>query len=332
MAPRISILLPFRNAAATLAAAVESVLAQTCGDWELLAVDDGSCDGSGEVLRVLAAGDRRVRLLGNEGPPGIVGALQTAHRAAAAEWLARMDADDRCHPQRLELQWRRAGEAEVIVTNVELADPLGEGMTRYVAWANRLESHVAIANARFIENPVIHPTVLMRRTAFEAAGGYRDVPWAEDHDLWLRLLQQGARFAKVPEPLLVWRDSWSRLTRSDGRYGEKARQCMRAHFLARLPAVRERGVALAGAGPIGKSLARELKGHHVAVHGFFDVHPRRLGEIIHGAEVVGLEKFGGQWRDAVLLSAVGLPGVRDEILGLATSAGYSEGRDLWCVC
>ena len=107
---------------------------------------------------------------------------------------------------------------------------------------------------------------------------------------------------------------------------------MRAHYLAEIPEVRERGIVVAGAGPIGKSLARELLALGIEVHGFFDVHPRRLGEIIHGAEVAGLEDFGRRWRDAVMLSAVGLAGVREEIRGLAVAAGYEEGRDLWCVC
>jgi glycosyltransferase involved in cell wall biosynthesis len=332
MAPAISILLPFHNAAATLAEALESLLAQTFGDWELLAVDDRSHDRSADIAAGFARRDPRVRLMANAGPPGIVGALQTAAKASGADWVARMDADDRCHPERLARQWERAGEADVITTNVALIDPLGEGMVRYVAWANSLETHEAIANARFIENPVIHPTVLMRCSVLDAAGGYRDVPWAEDHDLWLRMLQHGARFAKVPECLLGWRDSASRLTRSDGRYQERARQRMRAHFLSAIPAVRERGVVIAGAGPIGKSLARELLALGVRVHGFFDVHPRRLGEIIHGAEVAGLEGFGGRWRDAVLLSGVGLAGVREEIRQLAAAAGYVEGLDFWCVC
>lgn len=332
MGPAISILLPFHNAAATLPEALESVLVQTFRDWELLAVDDRSSDESAEIVAGFTRLDPRVRLMANAGRPGIVGALQTASSAASADWVARMDADDHCHPERLARQWERAGDAEVITTEVELIEPLGDGMIRYVEWVNALGSHEAIANARFIENPVIHPTVLMRRDVLDAAGGYRDVPWAEDHDLWLRMLQHGARFAKVPERLLKWRDSKGRLTRSDSRYGEKARQRMRAHYLATIPEISERGVVVAGAGPIGKSLVRELLTLGIKVHGFFDVHPRRLGEVIHGAEVVGLEEFGRCWRDAVMLSAVGLAGVREEIRGLAAAAGYEEGRDLWCVC
>jgi glycosyltransferase involved in cell wall biosynthesis len=332
MGPAISILLPFHNAESTLAEALDSLLAQTFRDWELLAVDDRSDDGSAGIVARYTRQDPRVRLMANGGSAGITGALQTATKAASAAWLARMDADDRCHPERLACQWEGAGDADVITTGATLLDPLGEGMARYVAWANSLHTHEAIANARFIENPVIHPTVLMRRSAFDSAGGYREVPWAEDHDLWLRMLQQGARFAKVPECLLEWRDSPSRLTRSDDRYGEKARQRMRAHYLSAIAGIRERGVAIAGAGPIGKSLARELLTLGIPVRGFFDVHPRRLGEVIHGAEVAGLDDFGRRWRDAVLLSAVGLAGVREEIRQLALAAGYREGADFWCIC
>jgi glycosyltransferase involved in cell wall biosynthesis len=335
MEPAISIVMPFRDAAATLPEALASVLGQSFGDWELLAVDDHSRDGSADCVRRVAGGDPRVRLLANECEPGVVGASRTAGRAARAGWLARMDADDISHPERLARQRALADEQpdlDVIGCGVEILTPLGEGMARHVDWVNSLMDPAEIAKARFIENPLVHPSALMRRAAVEAVGGYREVPWAEDHDLWLRLLGRGARFGKVSEMLLQWRDSPGRLTRSDPRYGDRLRQRMRAHYLAELPALRSRGVVLAGAGPIGKSLARELAARDVPVRGFFDVHPRRIGETIHGAEVAGLDQFGARWRDAVLLSAVGVPGGREEVLELARAAGYVEGGDFWCVC
>jgi hypothetical protein len=335
MSPRISIVMPFRNAAATLPEALASVLAQEFGDWELLVVDDHSTDRSAEVVRALAGGDARVRLLSNEGPPGVVGASVTAGRAAAGEWLARMDADDVSHPERLSRQWAMAQsrpELDVIGCGVEILSPQGDGMVRHVDWVNSLMEPQEIANARFIENPMVHPSSLMRKTAVEAAGGYLEVPWAEDHDLFLRMLERGSVFGKVPETLLQWRDSPGRLTRSDPRYGDACRHRMRAHFLSRMAAVRERGVAIAGAGPIGKTLALELQARGVTVRGFFDVHPRRIGETIHGAEVAGLDQFGRRWREAVLLSAVGVPGGREEVAELAGNAGYVEGSDFWAVC
>ncbi len=333
--PRISIVMPFRNAAATLPEALVSVLAQDFRDWELLAVDDHSTDGSAEVVREAVGGDFRVRLLFNAGRAGVVGASVTAGRAATSEWLARMDADDVSHPERLSRQWAMAcerPELDVIGCRVEILSPLGDGMVRHVDWVNTRMKPDEIANARFIENPMIHPSSLMRRSAVEAAGGYLEVPWAEDHDLYLRMLERGAVFGKVPETLLKWRDSPGRLTRSDPRYGDACRHRMRAHFLSRMAAVKERGVVIAGAGPIGKALALELQAESIAVRGFFDVHPRRIGEKIHGAEVAGLDQFGRRWREAVLLSAVGVPGGREEVAGLAEKAGYVEGGDFWGVC
>lgn len=335
MKPLISIVMPFRNAAATLPEALESVMAQSFGDWELLAVDDHSDDGSADVVRTCCDGDRRVRLISNAGSPGVVGASRTAGKEAAAEWLARMDSDDVSHPERLKTQWEASHDRpdlDVIGCGVAILSPLGEGMVRHVDWVNSLETPRAIANARFIENPLVHPSALMRKAAVDAAGGYREVPWAEDHDLWLRLLERGAVFGKVPETLLSWRDSPGRLTRSDPRYGDAFRQRMRAHHLARNARIRSQGVAIAGAGPIGKSLARELIGLGVRVRGFFEVHPRRIGETIHGAEVAGIDAFGTRWREAVLLSAVGVPGGREEVIGMAGSAGYEEGVDFWCLC
>jgi hypothetical protein len=145
-------------------------------------------------------------------------------------------------------------------------------------------------------------------------------------------MESGAVFGKIPEVLLQWRDSTTRLTRSDTAYGDRARHRMRAHYLSRLPAIRERGVAIAGAGPIGKELAQALLQEGAAVHGFFEVNPRRIGEIIHGIEVADSAQLGSRWRDAILLSAVGVPGGREKVRTMAVGAGFREGYDFWCVC
>ncbi|MCW1914129.1 glycosyltransferase [Luteolibacter sp. GHJ8] len=333
--PKISIVMPFRNSAATLPEALASVRAQTFRDWELLAVDDRSTDDSAAIVAAVAAGDGRVTLLANKSSRGVVGASETAGWSAKGAWLARMDSDDISHPERLAWQWRMTEERpelDVIGCGVEILTPLGDGMARHVDWVNSLQGSREIANARFIENPLVHPSALMRKSAIAKAGGYREVPWAEDHDLWLRLLEGGSIFGKVSETLLQWRDSPGRLTRNDPRYGDTFRNKMRAHFLARMTRVKESGVVVAGAGPIGKAIAQELLMRGIAVKGFFEVHPRRIGEKIHGAEVKGLDEFGQQWREAVLLSAVGVPGAREDISRMALEQGREDGVDFWALC
>jgi hypothetical protein len=205
-------------------------------------------------------------------------------------------------------------------------------MRRYVNWVNQLGGECRISQERFIECPVIHPSVAVRRSVLEALGGYREMPWAEDHDLWLRLLESGGLIGKVPGALLDWHDRSERLTRSDPRYGIDRTWRMKAHFIGRLARVRSHGIAMAGAGPIGKTLARHLSAEGALVHGFFDVHPRRIGGRAAGLPVRDSGGIGSDWREAVLISCAGVAGAREEIRTVAAAAGYREGEDFWCAC
>lgn len=329
--PLVSVVLPFCNAEATLAAAVHSILRQDFRDLELIAVDDGSSDGSAASLAGIT--DPRFRLVRNRFGKGVVGASATGLALAGGEWFARMDADDIAMPRRIGAQLDAADEqAGVVTCGVEAIDCQGDGMRRYVAWANSLADHDAMSRSRFIECPVINPTAMIRRDWMERVGGYHDTPWAEDHDLFLRLLAAGCRFVRVPEVLLQWRDSPQRLTRRDPRYGGEARSRMRAHHIRGLTGVSAHGVVIAGAGPIGKRLALDLQAEGVSVKGFFDVSPARVGQTIHGAEVAAAGEMGTRWRASVMLGAVGLKGARSMIREMAIAAGRREGEDFWAVC
>ncbi|MEM7145009.1 MAG: glycosyl transferase, partial [Verrucomicrobiota bacterium] len=213
---------------------------------------------------------------------------------------------------------------------VKITGEPGEGFREYERWINSLREPDAIAAARFIESPMVHPSVVMRREVVEAVGGYRDVGWAEDYDLWLRMLERGCRFAKVGEVLLEWRDGAERLTRSDERYSQENFLRAKAHFLGRMEAVRGRGVAIAGAGPIGKRLGGYLRDEGARVELFYDVHPRRIGERIGGVPVRDSEELAGPG-GAILLGAVGIRGERETVRSVAVGAGYVEGVDFFCV-
>lgn len=335
MKTNLSVVLPVRDAEETLELAIGSCLGQTFGEFELLVVLNGCTDRSSGIAREAAGHDRRVRLLESPATGGVTGAMRKGVAATSGVFIARMDADDVCHPERFARQLAMLeGDPTLgaVSCGVRLIDAQGEGMQRYVDWVNGLRSPDDVARERFVECPVIQPTVVMRRAALEDAGGYCDTTWAEDHDLWLRMLCRGVRFGKVDEVLLDWRDGARRLTRSHAMYGEDRVWRMKAHHLAHLEHVRDRGVAICGGGPIGKRLRRLLIGCGVEVRGYFEVNPRKIGGRIGGVPVAGPEEFGTRWRDAVLLSAVGVPGGRDRVRGLALSAGYVEGVDFWCCC
>ena len=159
-------MLPLRDARLTLDAAIASVLAQTHADFELLVVDDGSSDGSPELLDRWARRDGRLRVLRREGRGDIVAALELGRAAARAPRLLRMDADDIAHPERLACALRvmerdaRLAVVSCLVRSFPEARLRG-GRRRYDAWLNGLRSHEAMFRERFVESPVAHPSVLL---------------------------------------------------------------------------------------------------------------------------------------------------------------------------
>jgi hypothetical protein len=203
-------------------------------------------------------------------------------------------------------------------------------MAAYVRWSNGLLDHHAIARDALVESPLVHPSVMLRAALLRRLGGYRDFDGPEDYDLWLRALAAGARFAKLPQALVLWRDSAARLTRRDPRYA-------RARFLAlKLDALETtrlrapRPLVIWGAGKAGKAWARALLARGHAVAGFVEVDPRKVGQHIHGAPVwpcAGAGRVPG----ALHLAAVAQPGARARIRAEAARLGLREGRDLVAV-
>ncbi len=333
--PRVSVLLPVRDAGDRLLPCLDSLAAQTAEDHEVVAVDDGSRDGSGERLLARARQDLRLRVLRTP-PRGLVAALELALAEARSGIVARMDADDLARPARLELQLERLErdrEADVLGCCVEaIADPgraPGAGMRAYVEWTNTLLDHDAMARERFVESPIVHPSLAMRRATLLRLGGWRAFDGPEDYELWLRAFAAGLRFAKLPQVLLGWRDWPGRLTRSDPRYAPNRFLATKLEALARGP-LAGRSAVLWGAGPIGKRWARALLAAGHELRAFVEVDPRKLGQRLHGAPVVPVAAAAA-FRDSLHLAAVGQEGARRRIREEAARLGLLDGRDLFAV-
>ena len=315
-----------RDAASTLPACLESLRAQTFDDFEVIAVDDGSRDASAAVLAQAAAGDRRLRVIERRG--GLVAALNAAAETATGALLARMDADDVALPERLARQVARLdAERALDVLGSRVALLAGgafgnAGMRAYVDWSNTLLTHEAIAADMLVESPLAHPSVMMRAAALRGLGGYRAFDGPEDYDLWLRALAAGCRFGKVPEVLLQWRDTASRLSRTDARYAPARFFDLKMEsFLRTAPP--GGGVVVWGAGPIGKAWARGLAARGRAVRTFVEVDPRKIGQAVQGAPVVSVDAAGG-YRGDVHLAAVGRPDARRRIREAAAALGIER--------
>ena len=339
MRPLVSVLLPVRDAAPTVARAVQSILQQTLEALELVVVDDGSRDGTSTILRRLSRADPRVVLVKTDAR-GLVPALHSAVSRARAPLLARMDADDRSHPTRLARQvaWldrrRDVGAVGCLVRTVASDGCTADGWHRYIRWLNGLRSATDIRRNLFVESPLAHPSVTMRREAYQQAGGYRDFDGPEDYDLWLRIARAGWDLAKVPAVLLDWRDRPGRLTRADSRYRPAAFLRLKAHHLVHGPLAaldRQRKLWIWGAGRLGRRLCRELEdlGQGHRVEAFVDIDPRKVGRQRRGRPVLPRKDLAGR-RDIAVLAAVPVPGARPLIRRQLTLMGYREGLDYWC--
>ena len=202
--PTVSVLLPAFNAQKYLRAAMDSILAQTLADLELLALDDGSTDATPSILRDYAARDRRVRVL-SRANKGMASSLNELLQIAQGRFVARMDADDIALPERFERQVRflEATPSVVCVGGAfELIDEAGRYLTTLVCPVSDAAIQQMILAGH---GAICHPSAMMRRAALRGIGGYRaQYKPAEDLDLWLRLGEVG-RLANLPEPVLRYR-------------------------------------------------------------------------------------------------------------------------------
>ena len=331
--PMISVVMPVYNAAPTLTAALESLARQTERGWELIAVDDGSTDASGAILEAWARRDRRVRPIRAE-RRGLVAALNAGLAAAAGSLIARLDADDLCLPERLARQ-RRCLEARpgvgLLASRVRFGGDARQaaGYARDVNWTNRLLTHRQISLARFVESPLAHPSVMFRRGLIERWGRYEDGEFPEDYELWLRWLDAGVRMEKLAEPLLIWNDSPTRLSRRDRRYAKDAFYRLKARYLARwlsLSNPHHPRVIVWGAGRITRKRAQHLLDRGITVEAFIDIDPRKVGRRIGGRPVLAPEDLPPPGR-AFVVSYVGASDAREQIETGLEARGYRCGID-----
>lgn len=337
--PAVSVLLPVRNAVAYLDECLESLVAQTLEDFEIVAVDDASTDGSRARLDRWERSDDRVRVVGNP-DPGLVGALNLGLAGCRAPLVARMDADDRAHPERLERQVERFREEPDLAVVACLVrhfsdDGVGRGLTIYEEWLNSLLHHDEILRDRFVESPIPHPGAMFRRDVVLESGGYRDRGWPEDYDLWLRLAAMGCRFGKVPRVLHHWRDRTDRLTRTDRRYAvERFLECKAEHLMLG-PVAGCPELIVWGAGQTGRRLTKHLLRREAPLTGFIDVDPAKWGRTVRGVEVHSPELLdpleARRGHGLLILAAVSSRGARAKIRSALGARGWRETVDFWCV-
>jgi glycosyltransferase involved in cell wall biosynthesis len=332
---KVSIVMPVRNAAATLAECLESIREQTEPDYELLIVDDGSTDHSAQIVELHARADSRIRLL-TPGRIGLVAALNHGISESRAPLIARMDADDVMLADRLEHQigfMEEHPDIAVAGSLVELfsSEAILAGYVEYVRWQNECVTSDDIAANIFVESPLPHPSVIMRRESLESAGGYRAGDFPEDYELWLRMHELGMKFGKVPRVLLRWREQAERASRTDPRYERTAFDRIRAEYLARDPRITKAAeIVIWGSGRRTRQRAKFLIDRGVIPSSYIDIDPQKIGYTIDGIRVEPPESLKRSPRPFVLVYVTS-HGAREVITSRLRGFGYAPAVDFLAV-
>lgn len=334
MPATVSILLPVFNAASTIEAAVRSCLSQSFTDFELIVIDDGSTDETPAILKQLAANDPRMQILSLP-HAGVANAFNEGIKSAKGKFIARMDADDEMFPERIEKQiafLEQHPEIGVVSCLVQHGgDPeKQEGYATHIHWINSLISPEAIALNRFIESPVCNPSVLFRAELVNKYGACREGNFPEDYEMWLRWMDNGVCFQKIPEVLFTWNDLPGRLTRNDPRYSaeafERAKTGYLAEFITDQNMRKDRPLFLCGAGRITRKKSAFLVASGLEIGGYVDIDPGKIGRNYNGIPVIGLEQLPPKEK-AYVVSYVSNRGAREDIRKILSGKGFTEGAD-----
>lgn len=312
--PKLSVILPAYNAAKTINRSINSILGQSFSDFDLIVVDDGSSDATLEELSRYS--DSRLKVFSND-HHGVAKTANFALQQSTSDLVVRMDADDFAHPTKFQKQidYLQKFDLDVVGCQIKICNESAHcplSMKRYEDWINH-ETLLAsqISMLRFVEFPLVNPTILAKRSYFKI--GFEDNDLPEDYELFLKAISNGMKFGKVPEYLFDWFDHGDRLTRTHQSYSPEAFDLCRKKHLRLGPLNKVSEVDLWGAGKTGKHWMRWLLAEGIDVRHVYEVNQRKIGKTIHGTKVLSFDtiKFDLQ---TPLVVAVGAVGAREQIL------------------
>jgi len=235
--PLVSVLVPaFNETPATLDESFASLRGQTFADFECIVVDDSTDPALAAACEAACDLDERFRYIHPPERLGLAAGLNLALLQARGEYVARFDSDDICHLDRLRKQvevLRNDLEIDVLGTALEIIDEEG----RPTAIRRYPTDHAGIARRMQTSNAMAHPTVMIRKGVLERFGAYNpEFRYAEDLDLWLRLLNRGVRFANLDEPLVRYRQAFTGRGGANWQFNLRARTTnfSRAFWLRRV--------------------------------------------------------------------------------------------------
>ena len=326
----ISILLPVRNAEIFLSACLESIQTQTETDWELIAIDDHSTDGSFEILNSFSKKmPEQIHVFKNE-EKGIIPALKLAYSKCQGEFITRMDADDlmeKCKLASLKSLLEKNGRGHVATGLVKYFSEtqLGDGYKKYEEWLNTLSLENKNYEDIYKECVIPSPAWMCHRDDLEKCGAFEIQQYPEDYDLCFRFYKNNLKVVAAKNVIHHWRDYSNRTSRTDPNYANQHYFDLKLPYFLGLDFDKNRPLVIWGAGRKGKQLAKKLVEQKVNFH-WVSNNEKKNGKMIYDKLVQHFEKINDLENPQIIVS-VASPEGQIEILNFFQKKQMQKGRD-----
>ena len=344
--------MPVRNAMPYLRECLESILAQTTEDWELLAINDHSTDDSKAVLQAFSKKDNRIQVFDNQGK-GIIHALGLAYAHSTGAYLTRMDADDLMPPEKLTtlrnlLIENGRGHVATGMVRYFADEGVKDGYRKYENWLNDLTRRRANFTDIYKECVIPSPCWMLYREDLEACGAFRSDAYPEDYDLCFRMYETGLKVVISDYTLHLWRDHATRASRNDDNYADNRFLDLKLYYFLKLERsknrstnssdilkmsdelVESRPLVIWGAGKKGKMMAQYLLEKDLNFHWVCE-NERKIGVDIYGIKLHSPELISHLNRPQIIIAVAGKD-AQKEIITKLESFELKKGDGWFLFC
>lgn len=284
--PKVSIIMAVKDTAIYLKECIDSILAQTYPNWELIAVNDHSTDESPEIIAAYARQDDRIKLYHSD-TPRLIPTLQVGYAQASGTLINRMDSDDKMPHDKLEVlvsHWLKYGKGTIIAGGTQHFVDEGEvggGFIRYENWLNEVARTDSHYQQIYKECVIPSHCWIIHKEDFDAVGAFDPIVYPEDYDLCFRFYRQGLKVVGIDKILHYWRDRSNRISRTWEEYEDNRYFDLKLCYFYELDRDKNRPLVLWGAGKNGKDLAKLLLEKEEDLFWICD-NVRKIGKDIYG--------------------------------------------------
>ena len=323
--------MPFKNPGKYITPCIESILNQTYKNWELIAVNDQSNDGSYQRALSYANLHSNIYLISSDGK-GIIDALKCGYNFCNGDYIHRMDSDDIMPIDKLEKMFE-ARRANCIVTGLVdyFSDDfdLGDGYMKYTEWINNSMAAGDLWREIYKECPVPSSGWLIHRDDFDAIGAFNSSFIPEDYDFSFRLYQSGIEVSVVPQIIHHWRDSVNRTSRKESSYFPENYFDLKVHYFLEIDRDNSLPLMLWGAGRKGKKIAKSLIDYDIEFTWVTD-NPLKFGVNIYNQIVQSRNDFNLKNYQKII--AISSPQEKTEVQSILDSIELTNRMNYFWFC